>query len=446
MKNYLPDGRGRLFAYFAIVIFMGTLLLLLPLSWQGEVPLDAIDALFTATSAVTVTGLGTVATSNFTMFGQVVIIFLIQLGGLGILTVVVMAVLRHNSPLPLSDQKLLSDYFLSGVENRPALIVRKVLIYALSFEVLGTLLLIPAFPQGESTPAWFMAFFHSVSAFCNAGFSTYANSLENFAGRPLLTGTISFLIIAGGLGFVVHDDIRHFIARKTTRLRSHSKLVLVSTLILLVIPGILFAFMEWNHALAFLGDQAALKLWESFFMAVVPRTAGFDSIAPASYTEPSQVLTMLLMLIGGAPASTAGGLKVTTAAILVLAVLAGNDGDSDIVVGRRRLDQDLIGRAAFLVVRMAIVIIICFCGLIISEVFLAKQNFSTLSMAFETISAFCTVGLTLGITGELSPLGKLVIITTMYLGRIGIMALALPRPPRKSISQWKRPREEVFVG
>jgi len=446
MKEFVPSGRGFLFSYFTILIIVGTVLLSLPISWQGAQPLVVIDALFTATSAVTVTGLSTVDTGQFTVFGYVCLMLLMQAGGLGVVIMVVLALLARDAPVSVHGKKLMGDYFLPSVESRPRVIITKIFVYALVIEFLGFLCLWAGFSAAGVKNSVFVAAFHAVSAFCNAGFSTFSNNLENFAGFIPVTGFMAMLIILGGIGFVVIDDIRKRVAALTRRLRSHTVLVLVSTAVFLLAGTIFFAVAEWNHAFAFLGDQPGLKLWESFFMSVVPRTAGFDSIAPVTTSEPSQLFTMFLMLVGGAPSSTAGGLKVTTTAILFLLIVRGLDNSQDLSFGRRRLDRDVVGRAAILFVRAGFILFLLILALCIVEAGFGGKAFGVLAMAFETVSAFCTVGLSLGITGQLDNAGKIIIIITMFLGRAGLVALAFPQQRAHQKMTARLPKGEVIIG
>jgi trk system potassium uptake protein TrkH len=446
MMRYLSNSRTTVIFYFAVLITLGTVLLALPVSWTGSGPLPLVDALFTATSAVAVTGLTTVDTAQFSWFGKIVIMLLIQFGGLGVVTAILISLARADAPVSVHSRKLLKDYFLPTVENRPGRIIMKVLLYALCIELIGALILWPFFAYHGVSNSFFHALFHAVSAFCNAGFSTFSNNLESFAGTQHVTLVISLLVILGGLGFVVHDDVRHRISGRTKRLKAHSWLMLVSTLIALTLGTLVYALLEWNNALAVLGDQPFAKVYESFVMAVQPRTAGFDAISPASTSPASQFFTMLLMITGGGPSSTAGGLKLTTVVILLLAVFRGSEADGDLKAGRRRIDGRIVGRASFLAVRMALLLALMLFLLIISEIVIAGHSVSVLALAFETISAFCTVGLSMNVTASLSPLGKIIIVATMYIGRIGLLVLAIQQSKYQQQKTYSLPKEEVMIG
>lgn len=446
MTNYVPSGRTFILLYFAGLILAGTVLLCLPFAWNGETPVSLVDALFTATSAVAVTGLSVLNTATWSWFGKLVIMLLIQAGGLGVVTVVLMALARANAPVSIHTRKILGDYFLPNVENQPRRIIIKVLLYAFAFELAGAVALYIAFESRGIPHSWFHALFHAVSAFCNAGFSTFSNNLESFAGTQDVSLIICLLIISGGLGFVVHDDIRHRLLGKTRRLRAHTILMLGGTLVALVSGTALFALLEWNSSLAFLDGSPLAKVHEAFVMAVQPRTAGFDTIPTAGTSFSSQILAFAFMLVGGGPSSTAGGLKVTTVAILVLAVIRGIDGGSDLKIGRRRIDGGIVNQAAYLAVRMAMLVMLLLFLLVISETALAHKAFSVFQLAFETISAFCTVGLSLGISSELSIPGKLIIVATMYIGRIGLLALAFPKSGQVQRLTCQLPKEEVMIG
>jgi trk system potassium uptake protein TrkH len=446
MKEYVPSGRRVLFLYFAGLIILGTIALRLPFAWSGAIALSPVDALFTATSAVTVTGLSTVDTASYTVFGKVVLMLLMQAGGLGVVFVVVMGLQSRDAPVSVYNRKLAGDYFLASVESRPRRIVVKILVYAFAVEAAGFLALWLAFWLHQVPDSALAAAFHAVSAFCNAGFSTFSDNLESFAGRPEVTVTIAILIIVGGIGFVVLDDVRKRLFGDNRHLRSHTVMVLGMTMVLLGAGTAFFAVVEWNHALGRFGGDGAAKLYEAFFMSVTPRTAGFDSIPPASLHESSQLVTMLLMLIGGAPSSTAGGLKVTTAAILILMVLRGSEGQEDLAFGRRRIDRESVGKATVLFARAGILLFVLVLALVVAQNGFGQTRHSIFALAFETVSAFCTVGLSLGVTPTLDNAAKLIIILTMFLGRVGLTALALPRRRVGKRQVGHLPKGEVIIG
>jgi trk system potassium uptake protein TrkH len=222
LKLFVHSGRSLVFVYFACLIILGSMALSLPYAWDGQESLDFIDILFTATSAVSVTGLITLDTSLFSWLGKLIIMILIQAGGLGVVFLVVLSMLSRNAPIAMHNRSLLGDYFLPGVEQKPRKIMRKILLYALGFELLGAILLWVSFNKQNIEMSWAHALFHAVSAFCNAGFSTFSNSLESFVGQPAVTVVIALLVIAGGLGYMVHDDLRHLLFRSIKILKTHT--------------------------------------------------------------------------------------------------------------------------------------------------------------------------------------------------------------------------------
>ena len=428
---------------FLMVILVGALLLMLPVSSKGE-PVSFLDALFTATSATCVTGL--VVLDNFTSwtgFGQAVILLLIQIGGLGLMTVITLFSFALGKRLGLYNRIVLmqsaGNMTLSGIGS----LMRRIIPFTFVIEALGAALLaicfIPEFGFGKGL--WFSAF-HSVSAFCNAGFDLMGgrapfSSMTHYVADPLVTLTLSALIIIGGLGFLVWRDIRnqglHF-----SKYQLHTKLVLVSSAALLFGGWLLFLIFEWNAAME--GLTVPQKLLAAFFQSVTPRTAGFNTLDLTKLSESGNLLTNVLMLIGGSPGSTAGGMKTTTVAVLLLCTWTS-------ARGRRRdhafcysLDRDMLRQAASIVMiylTMAIVAILLLCAM---EPITIKQAM------FEVNSAIATVGCTLGITPQLGTVSQILVILLMYVGRLGgltftlIFARQRPEPPID------RPTGKLLIG
>ncbi len=434
----------RLIAFgFLMVILVGALLLMLPVSSKGE-PVSFLDALFTATSATCVTGLVVLDTfTSWTGFGQVVILLLIQIGGLGLMTVITLFSFALGKRLGLYNRIVLmqsaGNMTLSGIGS----LMRRIIPFTFVIEALGAALLairfIPEFGFGKGL--WFSAF-HSVSAFCNAGFDLMGgrapfSSMTHYVADPLVTLTLSALIIIGGLGFLVWRDIRnqgfHF-----SKYQLHTKLVLVSSAALLLGGWLLFLIFEWNAAME--GLTVPQKLLAAFFQSVTPRTAGFNTLDLTKLSESGNLLTNVLMLIGGSPGSTAGGMKTTTVAVLLLCTWTS-------ARGRRRdhafcysLDRDMLRQAASIVMiylTMAIVAILLLCAM---EPITIKQAM------FEVNSAIATVGCTLGITPQLGVTSQILVILLMYVGRLGgltftlIFARQRPEPPID------RPTGKLLIG
>ena len=437
--------RFLLFSYFLGVIFAGSILLSLPAAWTGPTRLRYIDALFTATSAVCVTGLISVDTTLYSTFGRVVIMLLIQFGGLGIITFMTIHLAAPRRRLSLVSRKLIGDYFLEHVESDPQDIIRKVVVFTLVIEVAGSLPLFAVFRRTVPHGAYFAALFHAVSAFCNAGFSPFSTNLEAYVTDPVVNLTIMGLIVIGGLGFVVLEDVVAKFTGKRARLSVHSRLVLRVTAFLVVTGTVAFALLEWNGCMRAL--TLPQKILAGSFASVTPRTAGYDTIAPAAFSMPSRFFTIVLMFIGASPASTGGGIKTTTFFIVLVMILRGTEAHEDIRVFGRKVSASSVSKAMMYTLRALAILVTAIFVLTFSEVLL-DQNSGKLfvEVVFEVFSAFGTVGLSLGITPDLTDVGKLVIVATMIAGRVGMAALAIT-PPRTMPEQIVDvPEEEVMVG
>lgn len=408
---------------FAGLILMGAFLLMLPFSTKKGVSLSFEDALFMSTSATCVTGLSTVSLSdNFSNIGQLIILILIQVGGLGIMTLSSSMTILLGKSMGMKDRIIMQDLLdVSSLEELFAMIL-SIIKYTFFIELWGGIVLTLAFTfEGlKFSEALKNGFFLSISAFCNAGFSLFNNSLENFATRPFIHGTIAVLIILGGLGFIVLKEMREIISRKKSlvRLTLHSKIVLVTSIILTV-GGTLFIFFgEFLHAL----DQYTLweKIQVSLFQSVTLRTAGFNTISLNGLHSYTIYGISLLMFIGASPGSTGGGIKTTTLAILFQSIRSTLKGHKMVNFFDRSISAPLVVRVTALT----------FISIIFTSFFLlllmrieTKQSF--LSLFFEVISASGTVGLSLGITPFLSVAGKMAIAILMLVGRIGPLTLVL---------------------
>ncbi|MBO2527436.1 MAG: Trk family potassium uptake protein [Clostridiales bacterium] len=428
---------------FFLVILAGTGLLLLPVASKGE-PVGFLDALFTATSATCVTGLIVRDTfTGWTVFGQAVILCLIQLGGLGFMTVITMISYALGKHLGLYNRKILmqsaGNVSLSGVGS----LIRRIVPFTFLFELGGAALLsirmIPKF--GWLRGIWFSVF-HSVSAFCNAGFDLMGaeapySSLTAFTTDPLVTLTVSLLIIIGGLGFLVWRDLFQN-GLHWSKYQLHTKLVIATTAVLLVGSGVLFLILESNASLE--GMPLGEKLLASFFQSVTPRTAGFNTVDLNAMSEGGNVLTNVLMLIGGSPGSTAGGIKTTTVAVLLLSTIASARGRTRVIAFRYSIDRDMIRQACSVVclyLLMAITAVIAVCAL---DPVTVKQAM------FEVNSAIATVGLTLGITPTLSAASRVILILLMYAGRIGVLTFILVFSERRTEPPVDRPNGKLLIG
>ena len=433
---------------FAILILVGSLLLLLPISTRSGESIGFINTLFTATSAVCVTGL-VVADTNTTWsaFGQVVIILLIQIGGLGIMSVATLMSLVLGRRIGLKErlaiQESLNEFTLTGIVR-----IFKYILYAtFVIELIGAIALstrlIPMFGIRSGIAK---SIFHSISAFCNAGFDILGTnenkftSLINFNNEPVVLITISLLIILGGLGFIVWRDIAT--TRKFSLFTLHTKVVLIVTAILVISGAVLIAIFEWNNASTLKNMSIDNKILNAWFHSVTPRTAGYNSLPIDKMSEPSKFLTIFLMFVGGASGSTAGGIKVTTLSVLIIATLSFIKGENDINLLGRRIPPTVLRKSIAITTISSIFILISIMVLLIN-----KEG-SFMEVVFETFSAFGTVGLSTGITPALSATSKIQIILTMFLGRVGPLSAALLisfRPNNKDLP-YKFPEGKISVG
>ena len=424
---------------FSGVILLGALLLTLPLSSRSGVFTPFEDALFTATSAVCVTGLVVRDTATYwSAFGQGVILFLIQIGGMGVITVAASFTILSGKKISLMQrntmQEALSAPSLGGIVRLTGFAVKATLL----FELLGAAALAPVFCRDFGAKGLWMALFHSVSAFCNAGFDLMGireqfSSLTAYAAQPAVNVTVMLLIITGGIGFLTWDDLRtnrwHW-----RKYRMQTKVILTSTGLLLVVPAVYF----------FLREFAALPLnqrvWLSLFQAVTPRTAGFNTADLTTLSEPGGYITMALMLVGGAPGSTAGGIKTTTLAVLLATAAATFRRREDAAFFGRRVDADAVRNAATI---FLMYIVLFFGGALAISMLEGLPMYLCL---FETASAIGTVGLTLGVTPGLGAVSRLILIGLMFFGRVGGLTLIFAALSGAKKTGSKLPQEKITVG
>jgi trk system potassium uptake protein TrkH len=440
-KNPIPVNHSPpslLALGFLSFIVVGTLLLKLPISHHGE--LSWLNALFTSTSAVTITGLSVVNVGDaYTTFGKVVIMLLLQSGGLGFMTFAILAALSLSSNIRLKQQMMAQETIGQTSLAKVSFTIKGVLLYSLFFEAIGTLILTIAWmPEYEFSRAFFYAAFYSVSAFNNGGFSLFPNSLMSFAGHYFITFTISMLYIIGGIGFVVLMDIQR--TRRWKKLSANSKLILSTIAGLNLFAFIVIWALEANNPLTLanmsLGDQA-LNAW---FHATVPRSSGFNSLEMANMTDASTLVTMILMFIGGGSLSTAGGIKVGTFIIVVLSVITFLRRSEELTVFNHSVSKTTSFKALAVV---SITAILIFLGLFTLLILEPSKNF--LDLLFEAVSATCTVGLSRGITSELQPASLFALILLMFAGRLGPLTLAyLIATPKKS--RLKHPPADIQIG
>lgn len=446
MRTRLSTDKVQLFSYFIGVCFIGSILLSMPFSYKNGHGVPYIDALFTAVSAVCVTGLSTLSMDVYSTVGFVVIMSLIELGGLGIISFIGLYLAVPKRKVSLVNRTVIRDFFIADVETEPRRILKSIIAYTLGIETIGAIILFLGFrASGSSRPA-FDAAFHSISAFCNAGFSTNATSLEGFLGNRVLVVTVMSLIVLGGIGFIVlRDVLSRTGGRSGRRISFHSRLVLSVTGLLITFGALFFFIAEANESMRGLGIVD--RVFASFFQSITPRTAGFDVLPQSTLAPVSKFVTMILMFIGGSPGSIAGGVKTTTFVIVIIYALRGNTERTGLNIWRRNLDTAVVEKAFSIVAKSVILVALALLALLVTERSLLEAGRATfLDLSFEVFSAFGTVGLSQGITGSLSTAGKAVIILTMFIGRTGIFAMALGFTRSEQERFFEYPSANVMVG
>ncbi|EHS56298.1 TrkH family potassium uptake protein [Paenibacillus sp. Aloe-11] len=441
--GWLRLSPPRIFvAGFAVIILIGSLLLMLPISNTTGKPLVFIDALFTAASATCVTGLVVKDTGTFfTTFGQVVIAALIQVGGLGFMTMATLIALVFKRRISLRERLILQEAMnQTSVEGIVGLI-RKVLLYSLVIEgVCATIFAVRwsfDMPVGR---AIYFGIWHAISMFNNAGFDLFGHfrSLTGYVYDPVVNFTAMFLIISGGIGFVVMSDLAEY--RKRQRLTLHTKVVLSMTAALIVVGTLVIFVFEFTNPQTLGSLDWGGKLLGSLFQSVTPRTAGANTLDIASLRQATQFFIIILMFIGASPGSTGGGIKTTTFALLVGAVFSMLRGREDIVLFKYRLAQARIYKA--LTITLLGLLFVIGVTMILS----ATEDHHFLMILFETVSAFGTVGLSMGLTPDLTVVGKLVITLTMFAGRLGPLTLAYALGPKKGKELYRHPEGKMIIG
>ena len=432
---------------FAAIIVVGSILLNLPISSRDGHSIGFINALFTATSAVCVTGLVVVDTYiHWTIFGQIIILLLIQVGGLGFMTLATLFSLALGRKISFKERLLIAESLNQNSPQGMVKLIKDILLGTLLFEGLGAIILSIRFAgQFGIRNGIYKGIFHSISAFCNAGFDLMGengqfSSLSSYVDDPMVNLTIISLIIVGGLGFAVWEDV--YKTRNLSELRLHTKLVLVVTAILLVFGFIFFLALEYSNVKTLQPLSFRGKILASMFQSVTPRTAGFNTLSLPDLTNASKLITIVLMFIGGSPGSTAGGIKTATAGVLLFTVISVLRGCKDVNIFRKRLELEIILRSLAIFVLSLIVII---GTTVVLSIF---EKATLLEYLFESTSAFGTVGLSMGITPTLSSAGKLALIITMFMGRVGVltMVMAITVRMQKSEVKLKYPEGKVMVG
>lgn len=429
---------------FFAVIFIGSILLMLPIATREGQTTSYIDALFTATSATCVTGLVPFDTfTHWTLFGQIVILCMIQLGGIGFMTVITMVTLFMRHKIGLQNRMLIMEsagtISLSGIGE----LVRRIVGGTAVFESIGAVILATRFiPRLGFWKGIYASVFHSISAFCNAGFDIMGqikpdSSMILFNEDIIVMLTLAMLILIGGIGFFVWNDI--LVCRcNFKKYQMHTKLVLVATAVLTVVPSVMFFFLEYDHA--FDGMNIFNKMLSAFFQSVTPRTAGFSGIDMSTLSEPGSMLTMVLMFIGGSPGSTAGGVKTTTIAVILLSTIAYLREDNNVTVFKKRIEEKMVRRASSIAFIYLVMIFVS--ALVISF----SESLSLKEVLFEVVSAVATVGLSMGVTPTLSFTSKIILIVLMYAGRLGALTFIMLLSKRNTAAILKRPVGKIMIG
>lgn len=444
IKEYLKklSPSRKLILGFLLAILVGTFLLMMPFSLKEGEKLSFLSSLFTIVSAVCVTGLTVVDVSKvFSPVGTTIIIFFIQLGGLGVMTFSSIIFLATGKKMTFYERELLKEERNADSSGEIADFIKKLLFIVFIIESIGAVILTTQFiGQMSFWKAIYYGIFHSISAFCNAGFALYSNNLEGFKSNIVINLTIGYLITLGGIGFAVITSFITVVRNGVDRFNLTSKMAILISIILTFGGMVLFFILEYSNPNT-IGDLNIFqKILASYFQSVTLRTAGFNTVPLGDLRNSTIFISCILMFIGASPGSTGGGIKTTTFGVIMFYVIGIAKKRENIEVFNRRIDWEILNRAlAILVIAITYVAFIITCILVI-------DNFSMEQVVFEVISAFGTVGLTLGITPNLSVISKLLIIITMFVGRLGPLtfALAIGESKKKAISKY--PKENILVG
>ena len=448
--KFAPSTTQIIMLSFLGAILLGSALLVLPFSSKSGESVDYIDALFTAVSATCVTGLVTLPTvATWSVFGQIVILILIQIGGLGVITITAGLMVAIHRKMGLKDSQLLSDALNVSTLSGLAEFVKKMLLGTFIIEGVGALMYMIVFVPDFGAKGIWISIFNSVSAFCNAGIDIVAeNSLCNYATNPLVNVVTCLLIILGGLGYVVWWDIIRVLKdvkrtkfRCVFKLTLHSKIVLVSTFALILIGGVSILAFEYNNPLTLKNYNFFDKMQIAFFQSITTRTAGFATLPQENLTNASAIICLILMFIGGSPVGTAGGIKTVTIVVLFATTIATVRGKNEVTLFQRNLSKQVTRKAV--AVAFSSFIIVALSTILLS----LSTDAPALDVVFETVSATATVGLSRNLTSSLNVWGKLILSATMYFGRIGPISLATSFNLKKeNINIIKNPTEDVRLG
>lgn len=447
LSNFFHLPERAVIAGFILAIWIGAILLILPEA-SSKKPLPLVDALFTSASATCVTGLTVIDIgSRLSLFGQLIVLTLIQIGGLGIMTISTMFIVMMGKRPSLTDMVAVQDTLMLKPEKGFQFILRDVAILTATIEGIGFLtIFLYLITKNYFSPltSFYVAIFHAISAYCNAGFSLFSDSLMGFQKSYFLNFVVCILIITGGIGFLVLSEIRE--KKSFSMLSLHSKLVITTTAMLLLLGTFLITFMEWDNTMVSLSIPH--KFLAGFFQSVTSRTAGFNTLPIGKMANETLFLLIILMFIGASPGSCGGGIKTSSFATIILLGIARLKGYENPQIFRRTISREAVGKAISVVMISMMVVMAGLMLLLLTEAGGIPHPESKgifMEIMFETVSAFGTVGLSTGITANLTCTGKIILICIMLIGRIGPLAIAMAIS-RQQIKRYHYAEESVMVG
>ena len=422
MRPRMRPAHVIVLGFFGVIV-LGALLLCLPVSAKNGKWMNFLDAMFTATSAVSTTGLMLVpdTATYFSIFGQIVLVLLIQFGGVGFMCITTLLMILLKKKITLKDRLLMRTEFNQDDTRGMVKLGRNIMLVTLAIEAVGFLLLIYPFVRHSGGVGVWQALFTSVSAFCNAGFDILGtgNSLGDFAGNVIVNLSVSFLIVLGGFGFVVLMDIgKNFKTPK--KLSLHSKVTLITSAALILVGFVFYFAVEYSRA--FDDMNVGTKMLAALFQSISPRSTGFATVDQNSFTSASKFMTMFLMFVGASPGSRGGGIRTTTFTVLILVMISGFWESDDIVVGKHKVNLHTARKAISVFVASLVIVIVSSLILLISE---QSTGITFENILFECCSAYATTGLSCGLSAKMSAVGKVVIMLNMFIGRVGTVTVSL---------------------
>ena len=422
MRPKMRPAHVIVLGFFGVIV-LGALLLCLPVSAKSGKWMSFLDAMFTATSAVSTTGLIVIpdTATYFSIFGQIVLIILIQFGGVGFMCITTLLMILLKKKITLKDRLLMRTEFDQDDTRGMVRLGRNIMLVTLAIEGVGFLLLIYPFVRHSGGVGVWQALFTSISAFCNAGFDILGtgNSLGDFVGSVTVNLSVSFLIVLGGFGFVVLMDIgRNF--KNPKKLSLHSKVTIITTAALILVGFVFYFAVEYSRAFADM--NVGTKMLAALFQSISPRNAGFATVDQNSFTSASKFMTMFLMFVGASPCSTGGGIRTTTFTVLILVMISGFWESDDIVVGKHKVNLHTARKAISVFIASLVIVIVSSLILLISE---QSTGITFENILFECCSAYATTGLSCGLSAQMSAVGKIVLMLNMFIGRVGTVTVSL---------------------